>query len=66
MSLFDPFLVKSGILEELINVPVIEWFKGITLSFIIQNLFIPLIILIICAFVLKHKYNQKIKRKFGR
>lgn len=63
MSLLNPLLIRTGILQDVSKPPPqIPWFKGVSLSFLMINVLVPLIITMIIAFFLKQRYVNKQQR----
>jgi hypothetical protein len=59
MALFDPFLIHSGWLESLMSTNTITWFENTSLSYIIQNIIFPIMIIVFFAATLSYRYKEK-------
>lgn len=59
-SLLSDVIVKNGILEHISSIDrPISLFTELTFSRLFFTVIVPLIILVIIAFILKHKYHAK-------
>jgi len=61
-SLLNPLLIRTNILNDMTVPPpaLVPFFRSdIKFSFILQNILIPLILLLILAFFLKARYDKK-------
>ena len=61
-TLLNDVILKSGLIQHIGYDKPIEWFKELTFKRIFFIIIVPLICIIIIAFILKSKYEAK-KRK---
>lgn len=66
--LLDPLLVQAGIISDVASAvdPGIKWFEGISIGFFIQNIILPVILVIIFVYMMKQRYDNKKKRERHR
>lgn len=66
MSLLNPLLIRTGVLHDVSKpvalAPGLPWFKGVSWMFLLANVLIPLLLIIILAFFMKHRYLKKQER----
>lgn len=63
MSLLDPLLVESNLLQDIANYEPTQWFKGMSFYTIFFNWIMPLFIVIVSAYFLKLRYTAKKERE---
>lgn len=60
-SLLNPFLIRTGLLYDIATpTPIPE--SSIKFATVLQNVLIPILLFMVLAFFLKHRYNKKRER----
>jgi len=64
MNLINTFLIRAGILQRIIESDKynVKWFAGTTVIDFILSVILPLVFLLILAFILKQRYDNRQKR----